>query len=258
MRGVLFPMSVRRPCCLFLTGGRRRAEDSYLYQPAFGIDHVLRGPAEALHAPARRHHAAAGPLRLLARHALHGPGASTPTAPPSCSRAPTGPWPSSKSGPNDTQWVEHPGLLPHLGEYEAIGRVWIRRRKVPLTPEQSCRLTEFAMAPGRQALRPDPPRRATDPLPPPRADPHAVRRQAGRRPQELLLLRAGLRVVRRRRHLDPERTRPSATYPHDLFFGRSYNPFIDKHLDINCGWHPPARWVSKLPGEWPDLPGGRP
>ena len=44
--------------------------------------------------------------------------------------------------------------------------------------------------------------------------------------------------------LDPERTRPSATYPCDLFFGRSYNPFIDKHLDVNAGWHPPARWTD--------------
>src|SRR5207248_2542138 len=43
--------------------------------------------------------------------------------------------------------------------------------------------------------------------------------------------------------LDPQRTRPSATYPRDLFFGRSYNPFIDKHLDVNECWRPPARWL---------------
>ena len=44
--------------------------------------------------------------------------------------------------------------------------------------------------------------------------------------------------------LDPERTRPSATYPHDLFYGRSFNLFIDHHLDINECWFPPARWTS--------------
>ena len=44
--------------------------------------------------------------------------------------------------------------------------------------------------------------------------------------------------------LDPARTRPAATYPHDLFFGRSFNPVIDRMLDVNCGWFPPARWVS--------------
>ena len=70
---------------------------------------------------------------------------STRTAPPSCSRAPTAPWPSSRPGratrSGSRRWTAAPP-----GEYAAIGRVWIRRRKVPLTPEQSCRLTAFAMA----------------------------------------------------------------------------------------------------------------
>ena len=44
--------------------------------------------------------------------------------------------------------------------------------------------------------------------------------------------------------LDPETTRPSATYPRDLFYGRSFNPFIDRNLDLNCGWYPPARWTD--------------
>ena len=45
--------------------------------------------------------------------------------------------------------------------------------------------------------------------------------------------------------LDPARTRPSATYPCDLFFGRSFNCFLDHHLDINAGWFPPARWTDQ-------------
>ena len=45
--------------------------------------------------------------------------------------------------------------------------------------------------------------------------------------------------------LDPARTRPAATYPHDLFYGRSLNLFVDKHLDINAAWYPPARWTSQ-------------
>ena len=44
--------------------------------------------------------------------------------------------------------------------------------------------------------------------------------------------------------LGPERTRPAATYPCDLFYGRSWNLFIDRHLDVNAGWCPPARWTS--------------
>jgi hypothetical protein len=43
--------------------------------------------------------------------------------------------------------------------------------------------------------------------------------------------------------LDPKRVRPAASYPRDLFFGRSFNPFIDRHLDVNEGWCPPARWT---------------
>ena len=48
--------------------------------------------------------------------------------------------------------------LPHLYSYEGEGRVWVRRRAVPLTPEQSARLTAFALATDgkRFALGPDP------------------------------------------------------------------------------------------------------
>ena len=36
--------------------------------------------------------------------------------------------------------------------------------------------------------------------------------------------------------------RPSATYPHDLFFDQSYNLYISHHLPLACDWYPPARW----------------
>jgi hypothetical protein len=42
--------------------------------------------------------------------------------------------------------------------------------------------------------------------------------------------------------LDCETTRPAAMYPRDLFFGRSTNAYIDKHLDMSA-WAPPARWT---------------
>ena len=48
------------------------------------------------------------------------------------------------------------------------------------------------------------------------------------------LLAAGL--------LDPSKTRHSATYPGDLFFGTSGNAFINENLEINENWEPPARW----------------
>jgi hypothetical protein len=31
-------------------------------------------------------------------------------------------------------------------------------------------------------------------------------------------------------------------YPRDLFFGRSTNAYIDKHLDMSA-WEAPARWT---------------
>jgi len=149
-----------------------------------------------------------------------------------------------EAGPNDCEWVRTMDLLPHLQEYADIGRVWIRKRQVPLTPEQSASLTAFAMAQEgkrfalhRLALQLTP-FRTRGPL-----RTYFVGKPCGDRPRwfcsELVseaCVAAGL--------LDPERTRPSATYPHDLFYGRSYNLFIDQHLDVNANWCPPARWTS--------------
>ena len=133
-------------------------------------------------------------------------------------------------------------MLPHLKEYADAGRVWIRRRRMPLTPEESARLTCFAMsvegkhfALQRLGLQLTPFRTRglfTRYVGKPKGDRWSYFCS------ELVCeacVAAGL--------LDPERTRPSATYPNDLFFGRSHNPFIDKHLDVNACWHPPARWV---------------
>src|SRR5437867_1002786 len=46
-----------------------------------------------------------------------------------------------EGGPHDTLHCRTMPALGHLKSYEEEGRVWIRRRAVPLTPEQSCRLT---------------------------------------------------------------------------------------------------------------------
>jgi hypothetical protein len=47
--------------------------------------------------------------------------------------------------------------------------------------------------------------------------------------------------------IDPTIARPSATYPHDLFFDRSYNLYISRHYRLQDCWYPPARWV---PAPW--------
>ena len=41
---------------------------------------------------------------------------------------------------------------------------------------------------------------------------------------------------------DRETTRPSASFPHDLFYDQSYNRYIAKHLPLVHDWEPPARW----------------
>jgi hypothetical protein len=227
---------------------------SYLYQPAFCIDEVLRCPAEP-YAPQP------GDIMLRLDHskfwrtthwlAL----AFDPNGSAIVFARPDGTPAILEAGPCDTLWIRTLDVEPHLKEYAAIGRVWIRRRRVPLTPEQSCRLTEFALVQDgkRFALQrlgvQLTPFRSRGPL---RTyvmgGPHGGCRRSYFC-SELVTeacVAAGL--------LDPARTRPSATYPHDLFYGHSPNLFINRHLDVNDGWLPPARWTEQPcggVGQWP-------
>jgi hypothetical protein len=241
MRHALCP-ALALGCLLGAVGGAR-AEGSFLYQPAFCIDEVLRGPAEAyLPQPGdlmlRLDHSKFWRVTHYLALAFDPNGSGIVFARPDGSLA------VLEAGPNDTMWVRCLDLLPHLREYAAEGRVWIRKRRVPLTPEQSARLTAFALAKegkrfalvrlaGQLTLL-----RSRGPL-----RTYFVGKPHGDRKDyfcsELVCeacVAAGL--------LDPARTRPAATYPRDLFFGRSYNPFIDRHLDVNAWWHPPARWAG--------------
>lgn len=152
-----------------------------------------------------------------------------------------------EAGPNDTLRVNMLDLLPHLSEYADKGPVWIRKRKTPLTAEQMTCLTEFAerqegkrFALGRLGVqltifRDRGPLRTRW-----LGGPHGERNSYFC--SELVLeacVAAGL--------VNPCTTRPSATYPHDLFFDRSHNPYINKHLPLVCDWEPPARWVYCVP-----------
>ncbi len=230
--------------CLLAPAQTPECGGSFLYQPAFCIDEVLRCPAEAyLPQPGdillRLDHSKFWRITHWMALAFDPNGSAIVFARPDGSLA------VLEAGPNDTMWVRTLDLLPHLREYAAIGRVWIRKRRVPLTPEQSCRLTEFALAQDgkRFALQ-----RLGLQLTPFRPRGPLRTRFVGKPHggclrtyfcSELVCeacVAAGL--------LDPERTRPSATYPRDLFYGRSFNPFINHHLDINAGWYPPARWTD--------------
>jgi hypothetical protein len=220
------------------------AADSFLYQPAFCIDDVLRGPAEA-YVPRP------GDLMLRLdgskfwRITHYMALAFDPNGSGIVFARPDGSLAVLEAGPNDTMFVGTPDLLPHLQEYADAGKVWLRRRKVPLTPEQSARLTEFALAQegkrfalvrlGGQLT----PFRSRGPI----RTCFIGRPHGGDRSNYFcseLVCEACVAVGL----LDAARTRPSATYPRDLFYGRSLNPFIDRHLDVNACWYPPARWTS--------------
>jgi hypothetical protein len=234
-------------CALLSAGfppGPSQPGGSFLYQPSFCMDDEPQGPAEPyLPQP--------GDLMLRLDHSKfwrvthYMALAFDPNGSGIVFARPDGSLAVLEAGPNDTLWVGTLDMLPHLKEYADKGKVWIRRRCVPLTPEQSKRLTEFALAVDGKHF--------------------ALWRLAGQ--LTVFRCRGPLRTwfvgkpngCDRRDYfcselvcescvaaglLDPERTRPAATYPHDLFYGRSYNPFIDKHLDVNAWWRPPARWTD--------------
>jgi hypothetical protein len=239
MLGVLCPLLL---ACA--TGsGEGGCGGSYLYQPAFCIDEVRRYPAEA-YLPQPGDLMLRLDQNLFWRVTHYLALAFDPNGSGIVFARPDGSLAVLEAGPNDTLWVSSLDLLPHLREYTAGGQVWIRKRRVPLTPEQSCRLTAFAMAQEGKwfALQ-----RLGAQLTPFRSRGPLRTRFMGKPRGDRLsyfcselvceaCVAAGL--------LAPERTRPAATYPRDLFFGRSLNPFIDRHLDVNAWWHPPARWTD--------------
>jgi hypothetical protein len=141
-------------------------------------------------------------------------------------------------------------LDPYQHMFNHVSRgtiVWVRRRRIPLTPEQSAALTAFAsshegkpfaLARGLCFMTPFSRRGALrTPF---------VAKVHGDRPRyfcsELVvesMVAAGL--------MDRETARPSATLPRDLFFGHSGNPYLDRHLNMDEGWYPPTRWFPGTP-----------
>lgn len=216
-----------------------------LYQPAAKLDWVLRGPpVQYIPQPGDIVLAAAKNLLSHIGHLAAGTGYPNHSAivfarhDGSLAVLEAGPHGRLRDG------MAISDMLPELISYAGEGRLYIRRRKVPLTPEESARLTEFAYAAeGRRFaivriyLQPTP-LRSRMPLraafvgkPDPDKQSYFC--------SELVLnacCYAGL--------LDPEITRPAATYPRDLFFNESRNYFVNRGVKpMACGWDPPARWI---------------
>jgi len=230
-------------------------QPSFLYQPAYCLDDVLREPPQCyIPQPGDLFLATERDwkLRLAHKIALIGP----PHHSGIVVARPDGSLALLEAGPHQTLHVFLSDLLPQLCSYPEDGdEVWIRCRRIPLIPEQSAQLTAFAVAQeGKpfallRVLIQGTPCRPRGPLKTwwmgkPKYDRHDWYCS------ELVIeacVAAGL--------LDHDTARPSATCPRDLFFKGSRNLYLNHHLDLASGWFPPARWLPHLPTDVPELYG---
>jgi hypothetical protein len=239
------------PAWLLLTCAAASAQtvekkiDSYLYEPSYQLDNHVRGQARAYVPQPGDVLLATDPNWFWAlTHDIAGAGEPHNSA--IIVQRRDGRLGVLEAGPNDCVWVKIEDLLPHLKEYADKGPVWIRKRKTPLTAEQNALMMEWAekqegkrFALGRLLVLITP-FRDRGPL---RTEylgkPHGDR--SSFYCAELVLetcVAAGL--------IERETSRPSATYPHDLFFDHSYNRYISKHLPLVHDWEPPARWLDRV------------
>jgi len=246
-------------CCLACTVlSADESAQSYLYQPAFCMDHELRLPAahyvpepgDIFLATGRERWAKVG-------HWLAGTGAPQHTG--IIVRRWNGTLGLLEAGPHNCLHCAISDVLPQLLSYAEIERVWIRRRRIPLTPEQNSCLTSFAESVNgkRFALL-----RMLCQITPFRCRGLLLDYGFGKPHHERdsyfcaelvaeACVSCGL--------LDPLTTRPTAMYPRDFFFGHSKCSFINRCLCMD-DWEPPARWTP-CPGtepclkRWPYLDG---
>src|SRR5262245_35145692 len=217
-------------CAGFVPSTEPACIGSYLYQPVFCEDFVLRGPARPYSPqPGDLMFSADGSLFWLIGHNLAG--TSHPTHSGVVFKRRDGSIAILEAGPHDTLFLRTLDAIPHLKSYEDEGRVWLRRRAVPLTEEESARLTEFAeIQDGKRfalmrlcvqlsPFRPRGPLRTRF-----LGKPHGPDQRKYYCSELVMeaLVYAGL--------TDAETARPAATYPRDIFLEKSLNPYLNRHL----------------------------
>ncbi len=222
---------------------------SYLWQPSYELDYALRAPARPYWPqPGDIVLSTDGSFFWLVMHNLAG--TSHPTHSMIVFAFPDGRPGILEAGPHDSLKVRTLEALPHLLSYERDGRVWVRQRAKPLSPEQSARLTEFALAvDGRNfaLLRLAgqlTPLRSRGPL-----RTYFLGRPQGLRHRDFFCSELVVEAAVYAGLLDPQIARPSATYPRDLFMDRSVNLYLNRHFRLAPDWEPPARWTSWAPPE---------
>jgi hypothetical protein len=234
----------------------------FLYQPCFCIDYELRLPVRP-YVPQPGDIVLTTEEWFLARigHKLSFSGA--PHHSSIVFALPDGRWGLLEGGPENTLYVRILDFIPQITFYATRERVWVRQRRVPLTKEQSDRLTAFALAVAdkefasvRMALEVGP-FKSKGPLRTPfigrpyaaTFDPNVP--GSGLRSRYYcseLVSEACVAACL----LDPVTTRPPSMYPRELFFGASNVRWINRHLDMS-EWCPPARFTT-CPGHEPNLP----
>ena len=236
------------------------APSGYLYQPVYDVRTAVRLPATQ-YAPK------AGDVLLLSdttpfwttlyRLVFSGrPGHSALVV-----TMPDGKLGVLEAGFNDTIWTRLTPLDYRLAQFP--GYIWVRQRHIPLTPDQDARLTAFAVASENKRyavglfaaqITPFSPRGPirTALAPGPRGPGHPV-----------FCTQAVLEALVYAGVIDRRTIRPAATYPQDLFYDWSRNPYINRHPPLLDGWAPPAQWtpvvgwsvegknVPKPPSAWP-------
>jgi len=149
-----------------------------------------------------------------------------------------------EAGPDDSDTVRVLSLPDRMKFHHCNrGRVYIRQRKCPLTDDESARLTQFAIS---EYGKPFAFWRLLGQATPLRTrKPFKLEHQGF--PQgphdDYWCSECALEALVFAGLLDAESTRPAATYPRELFFDRSLNPYLRKHFSLACGWEPPARWT---------------
>jgi hypothetical protein len=218
--------------------------DSFIYEPAYSLDDRLRGDAKPYaFQPGDIVLPTEFDIFWSVAHDIAG--AFQPHHSGIVIAMPDGSLGVLEGGPHNTLRIGILDPIESMKEYEEVGPVWVRRRAVPLTEEQSRKLTEFALKQGGKRF--------------------ALIRQGAQMTH--LGSRGPLRTwITGRVHgpdrsayfcselvaealvaaelIDEKTARPRATYPRDLFMDSSYNRFLNRHLKLAPDWDPPARWVS--------------
>ena len=118
---------------------------SYLYQPSFCMDYTLRQPAVP-YVPQPGDIFLATACEIWAKLGHWAARAEAPQHSGIMVALPNGRMGLLEAGPRNTLHCAILDPVPEMQWYTQKDRVWIRRRRIPLTPEQSAQLTNLALA----------------------------------------------------------------------------------------------------------------